>query len=166
MSNSENVNPFERFLRTMEKLPMSPGLVFHGLPSGGASLTGNILLGVVAASRNPRVATENFTTPAVACVVSRTGRLLAPFSAFPAEEEIVLLPGIVLLPVLSYRSDAAGVDVVVLEELDLEAPVVDSDREAASAVLRRDVDVVLAAAWNAAPVVVNTPGKFVVPLPL
>lgn len=52
---------------------------------------------------------------AVACIVSRTGRLLAPFSAYPGEEEIVLLPGIVLLPVLSYRSDTAGVDVVVLE---------------------------------------------------
>ncbi|GAB3127775.1 hypothetical protein GCM10027056_27860 [Glaciibacter psychrotolerans] len=165
MSTPQPTNPFERFLQTMEKFPPSPGLVFHGLPAGATASAAGTLRGIVATSRNPRVATENFTTPVVACIVTRTGRDIGPLSAHPAEEETVLLPGIVLLPVMSGRHDALGIDFVVWEELNLDAEAVDADRDAASAALQLEITERLTAAWNAEPITIGSPGKFTAPLP-
>jgi hypothetical protein len=123
-------------------------------------------LGIVATSRNPRIATENFTTAHIACIVTLTGRDIGPLSAHPAEEETVLLPGIVLLPIMSVRHETLGMNVLVFEELNPDADATDVDREAASTRLRNDIEALLEKAWNSAPIEITSPGKFSAPLPL
>ncbi|WP_295826671.1 hypothetical protein [uncultured Microbacterium sp.] len=77
--------------------------------------------GVTATSKDPRIATENFSTPAVAAIVSRTGRDLGQFSAHPAEQKIVLPPAVVLLEVArTFLPD--GRPVVIIEQLAEQDP--------------------------------------------
>ena len=165
MSATEQANQFERFLQTMEKLPPTPGLVFHGLPADGVQASSGVLRNIVATSRNPRVATENFTTPGLACIATLTGRNIGFFSAHPAEEEAVVLPAIALVCVSAGRDEVLGVDVVVYEEIDLEAVPSDEDRAAAYERLMDEVQERLGAAWHGAPVAVTSPGKYTSRLP-
>ncbi len=73
-----------RFLRALERLPTYTGIVFHGLHTIPRLAPARWTRGVTATSKDPRIATENFSTPAVAAIVSRTGRDIAAFSAHPA----------------------------------------------------------------------------------
>lgn len=155
----------ERFLTVLEKLPPSPGLVFHGLPAHGLSATSAVLKDVVASSCNPRIATENFTTAGLACIVTLTGRNIAFLSDYPEEEETLLLPGVVLVCVAVGRHEKLDIELVVFEELDLEAAPVEEGRDAASARLRGEINDYLAASWNTEAITVNSPGKFTSPLP-
>lgn len=109
----------EKLLSTLEQLPPHVGLVFRGCEarsherwSGRAHVTERLL----STSRDPRVATENFTTDAVYAVLSRTGRSIEPFSAARHEREVVLLPGTVLTLVTRVRVKDLGVTIV--EEFD------------------------------------------------
>ena len=82
-----------------------------GGPGGPTSPTA-----LLSTSRDPRVATENFSTEAVYAVLSRTGRSIEPFSAARHEREVVLLPGTVLTLVTRVRVKDLGVTIV--EEFD------------------------------------------------
>jgi hypothetical protein len=48
-------------------------------------------------SADPRVASENFTAERLAAIVTVSGRLIAPLSRHPDEQEIAILPGTLLL---------------------------------------------------------------------
>ncbi len=104
------------FLRALERLPTHTGIVFHGLPSIPRLSPARWTRGVTATSKDPRIATENFSTAAVAAIVSRTGRDIGQFSAHPAEQEIVLPPEAVLLEV-ARTSLPDGRPVVIIEQL-------------------------------------------------
>lgn len=109
----------EALLSTLEQLPPHGGLVFRGCSArsherwpGRAYVTEELL----SASRDPRVATENFTTDAVYALVSRTGRAIEQFSAARYEREVVFLPGTVFTLVTRVRVKDLGVTIV--EEFD------------------------------------------------
>jgi hypothetical protein len=109
-------------LSTLEQLPAHEGIVFRGCEArsherwpGRARVTETLL----STSRDPRVATENFTTDAVYAILSRTGRSIEPFSAARHEREVVLLPGTVLTLVTRVRVKDLGV--IVVEEFDPDA---------------------------------------------
>jgi hypothetical protein len=109
----------DKLLTTLEQLPPHVGMVFRGCEarsherwSGRAHVTDRLL----STSRDPRVATENFSTDAVYAVLSRTGRSIEPFSAARHEREVVLLPGTVLTLVTRVRVKDLGVTIV--EEFD------------------------------------------------
>ncbi len=109
------------FLRALERLPAYTGVVFHGLPAIPRLAPARWTRGVTATSKDPRIATENFSTPAVAAIVSRTGRDIGQFSAHPAEQEIVLPPEVVLLEVArTFLPD--GRPVVIIEQLAEQDP--------------------------------------------
>lgn len=109
----------ETLLSTLESLPPHEGVVFRGCEArsherwpGRAHVTEELL----ATSRDPRVATENFTTDAVYAILSRTGRAIEQFSAAREEREVVFLPGTVLTLVTRVRVKDLGVTIV--EEFD------------------------------------------------
>ncbi|WP_144784100.1 hypothetical protein [Microbacterium sp. BH-3-3-3] len=110
-----------RFLRALERLPRYSGIVFHGLPSIPRLASARWTRGVTATSADPRIATENFSTPVVAAIVSRTGRDITAFSANPAEQEIVLPPEVVLLEV-ARTSLPDGRPVMIIEQLAEQDP--------------------------------------------
>ena len=109
----------EAFLTTLEQLPPHLGVVFRGCDArsherwaGRAHVTERLL----STSRDPRVATQNFTTEAVYAILSRTGRAIEQFSAARHEHEVVLLPGTILTLVTRVRVKDLGVTIV--EEFD------------------------------------------------
>ena len=148
-------------LEALTKLPPFEDVVFRGWrdsdvwSSGAGSL---VTSGVTPTSRDPRVATENFTTTGVYAIAVRTGRAIEAFSAHREEREVVLLPATVLV----WRDRARVGDLVVtlIDEVVLEDVHDDGARRAPA-----DVDEVVAARVRAAlardDVVVAQPGKFV-----
>ncbi|WP_295787854.1 hypothetical protein [uncultured Microbacterium sp.] len=149
------------FLRALERLPAHTGVVFHGLPGIPSLDPARWTRGVTATSRDPRIATENFSTPAVAAIVSRTGRDIASFSANPAEQEIVLPPEVVLLEV-ARTTLPDGRPVVIIEQLAEQDPSTSlpPTRDALVDLVRQT----LQSAIESADVPITTPGKFVEPL--
>lgn len=149
------------FLRALERLPPYSGIVFHGLPSIPRLAPARWTRGVTATSRDPRIATENFLTPAVAAIVSRTGRDITQFSAHPTEQEVVLPPEAVLLEV-ARTSLPDGRPVVIIEQLAEQDP---------SAALPPTLDALvdqvqrmLQSGLDSPDAPVTTRGKFVEPL--
>lgn len=109
----------ETLLATLESLPPHEGVVFRGCEArsherwpGRAYVTDRLL----STSRDPRVATENFTTDAVYAILSRTGRAIEQFSAVREEREVLFLPGTVFTLVTRVRFKDLGVTIV--EEFD------------------------------------------------
>lgn len=109
----------ETLLSTLEQLPPYEGLAFRGCEArsherwpGRAYVSDRLLSG----SRDPRVATDNFTTEAVYAILSRTGRSIEQFSAAREEREVVFLPGTVFTLVTRVRVKDLGVTIV--EEFD------------------------------------------------
>jgi hypothetical protein len=148
-------------LRALERLPPYTGLVFHGLPDVPALSNARWTSGLTATSRDPRIATENFSTPAVAAIVSRSGRDIAAFSMQPHEQEVVLPPQVALLEV-GRTATEDGRPVIIVEQLAEIDPEADMP-----ATLEGLIDLVnarLRAAASESPSQITTPGKFVEPL--
>ncbi|WP_270353268.1 hypothetical protein [Microbacterium testaceum] len=147
-------------LRALERLPAYTGVVFHGLPGVPPLKPARWTRGLTATSRDPRIATENFSTPAVAAIVSRTGRNIAAFAANPAEQEIVLPPEVVLLEVARI-SLPDGRPVTIIEQLAEQDP--SASLPSTLEALADQVQQTLQGAWESADVPITTPGKFVEP---
>lgn len=105
----------ETLLATLEQLAPHEGVVFRGCEArsherwpGRAHVTDALL----STSRDPRVATENFTTEAMYALISRTGRPIEQFSAARHEREVVFLPGTILTLVTRVRVKDLGVTIV------------------------------------------------------
>ena len=105
----------ETLLATLEQLAPYEGVVFRGCGArsherwpGRAYVTEALL----STSRDPRIATENFTTEAVYAVISRTGRPIEQFSAARHEREVIFLPGTIFTLVTRVRVKDLGVTIV------------------------------------------------------
>lgn len=143
---------------TLEQLPPHEGVVFRGCEARSHERwpgRAHVSEALLSTSRDPRVATENFTTDAVYAIVSSTGRAIEQFSAARHEREVVLLPGTVLTLVTRVRVKDLGVTVV--EEFDPageEAPDVDL------AALQVEIGRAILEAELRDPVPASIPGKF------
>lgn len=151
------------FLDAIEKLPAFDGFTFRGLDDDAeAPPSLGVAAGVLATSRDPRVATENFRTARVLALLNRTGRDISPFSAQPDEREVVVRPGSVWRVLTSFEVDGLRPTVLVLEELDLTrstpepAEWGDTVAETTARLVR-----VLASALAVGPVEIASPGKYV-----
>ncbi|WP_435747291.1 ADP-ribosyltransferase domain-containing protein [Nocardioides sp. SYSU DS0663] len=149
------------FLQGLAELPAYDGLCFRGRPVGsGFGRTGQVVVttGITATSRDPRIATENFTSAGLYAVKSATGRAIEQLSSSPQQREVVLAPGSVLLVVDSAR--IGDLPLTIVEELDVHVPpgsagTVDRDE------LRHAVARQVVAAQRRSDVPVDAPGKFV-----
>lgn len=170
MSETPPEGRLERLLAAFEKLPPWQGVTFHGLPAGAEPPGSAIVLrGLVATSRDPRVATENWAHPAVLAIVSRTGRDLTPLSAQASDAEVVLLPGVTLVPVPSPEGNVEGLRVQVLEEVLTQPASGPATGEALPVDLGGLHDLISSRVRSAralSPVQVGAPGKFSAALPV
>jgi hypothetical protein len=156
----------ETLLATLEQLAPYGGLVFRGCEArsherwpGRAHVSERLISG----SRDPRVATQNFTTEAVYAILSRTGRSIEQFSAAREEREVVFLPGTVFTLVTRVRVKDLGVTIV--EEFD---PAAQASGEAGAepeavdfAALQQEIGRAVLEAALREPVPAPTEGKFV-----
>lgn len=108
------------FLSAIEKLPRFDGITFRGLADGAPEPDPiSIVTGVVATSRSPRVASENFAAPRLLALLNRTGRGISAFSAHPEEREVVVRPATVWRRLADLAVPGIAAPLLVLEELDL-----------------------------------------------
>jgi hypothetical protein len=150
----------DNLLRALQKMPVHEGISFRGgtvEDTFGGQAGTVVTSGLTATSRNARIATENFTTPAVYAVLGNQGRALEGVSQHPEEEEVVFLPGTLFQPVKQVRHGALLVTVV--EQLDLERTPEDP---------KADLDTVLASIASTVrddlalgQIEISSPGKFV-----
>jgi hypothetical protein len=152
----------DHLLTALEKLPRYRGVSFRGIgsTSGLGFHAGGFVLtqGLVATSRDPRVATENFSAEGLYAVVGDSGRSLEGHSQHPDEREVVFLPGVAFHVVKHAR--VGDLPVVIVEELDpaaFETPPEPASLDEVGASIGRAV----LAARELPPVPVSSPGKFV-----
>jgi hypothetical protein len=105
-------------LSALDKLPPHRGLSYRGYRGRqGQTFQRAIPSGIlVSTSRDPRVATDNFSTDGVYAVIGRRGRDLTSVSEHPDEQEVVFRPGSVYLPI--ERFEVGDLEIAVVEELD------------------------------------------------
>lgn len=159
---SEGQGGLGGFLAALDKLPPYEGMTFRGLPQGEPAPVTGVVTGLMASSRSPRVASENFTAPALVALLNRTGRDLTALSRFPEEAEVVVLPGGLWRALGPVEVD--GVPVHVMEELEPSGRT--RQPESWGRTMADVVDAIgqeLRAAVVREPVVVNAPGKFAGP---
>ena len=160
----EDVDRFyATLLRALAKSPRLIGLTFRGHQEAieGAAKGAVVSTGLVATSRDPRVATLNGTITSLYAVLGDLGAQLETISQAPQEREVVFLPS--TLFVIGMTEHIAGFDVTYVEQInpDRDPPVsarltLDWARETTRTYLERSN-------WDAQVAILN-PGKFVVPL--
>jgi len=142
---------------TLSRLPANPGITYRGI-SGPAPHTAMTVSAVMPTSADPRVASENFTAERLAAIVTISGRLIAPLSRHPDDQEIAILPGTLLLTVGSVAVPGLVNDVVLLAENGT-APGLPRD----SAELRQAVIRQVSNALAEPAVTIHSPGRFAPP---
>lgn len=147
-------------LSGLAKMPPYAGITFRGIGDGatlGTEVATCVTEGLVATSRDVRVASENFSTRGLYAVVGRAGRAIETVSQHPAEREVVFLPGAVFGHVTTVRD--GDLPIVLVEQLDLDRDPEDpkQDLQETLAIVATLVD----AGRRGEPVQVTTPGKFV-----
>lgn len=115
---TSSAEQLDALLSALDKLPPYRGLSYRGYagrqgPGFHRALTSPLL---VATSRDPRVATENFATDGVYAVIGSRGRDISSLSRHPDEQEVVFRPGSMFLPI--ERFDVDGLEVAIVEEID------------------------------------------------
>lgn len=100
----------------LEKLPPFVGVTWRG--ASGQLVASLPLTGPLPTTRDPRVASGNFTSAALWAIVSAAGRDIGPISADPSAQEVALLPGSFLTPADALREVAGTRVQVVLEVRD------------------------------------------------
>lgn len=148
----------------LEKLPVASAVTYRGLPDDAAALTSTIVTeGLMATSRDPRIATENFAATSLIAVAGRTGRDIAFLAQHSAEAEVVFLPGTILRPVRTVALDD-GTTVFVVEELLTDATGPDPALPSSADALIQAVIDTVTASRRADAVPITTPGKFAGPV--
>ena len=147
-------------LSGLRKLAGFDGITYRGAPTDAAfGREGQVLVstGLVATSRDPRVATENFSSAGLYAVVGNAGRAIEAYSQHLDEREVVFLPSTMFLVVK--RARVGDLPVTIVEQLD---PDRDPDERGASSIeeTARVVVAQVAAAREREPVVVHAAGKF------
>jgi len=155
------------FLDAISALPAYNGISFRGLEAGAQEPPPlGVAAGVLATSRDLRVATENLAAPVTLVLLHRTGRDISAFSEYPAEAEVVVRPGSAWQRLTELDPPAGVGRLLVLEELDLSgttpAPVTWGDTLAE---LASRVTELVSRSVAASPVPVSSPGKYVGPWP-
>lgn len=159
MNDKETAEFADRLLGQLARVPTWGGLSFrgmHGRITFGTEVQTAVARGLVATSRNPRVATENFTAHGLFAILGSTGRGIESLSQFPDEEEIVFLPGSVFKFVATANFEGMPITIAHQgslssgQENDLDLGT--SSRKIASAIRT---------ALGAGPLTVMSPGKFV-----
>jgi hypothetical protein len=158
LSGDERAAYVKNFFEAMASLPPSPQLVFHGVQENPGSFT---LQGVLSASADPRVGTNNFSTPVILAIASRTGRSIRGASHYPWQYEWVLLPESDFRVVAASTRLIEGFEVVLvdqyLEDPGFTAAVLPSDPDLLWPVIEKRIVESLASDEVPLPV----PGKFV-----
>lgn len=132
-------------------LPSVSGVVWR---AADVELAGLFELGrPMPASRDLRVATENFVADAVYAFVVTSARDVGPCSAHPSEGEVVLLPGSTFMPAAPSH-EVEGLRVQVVVEIPGEGEAVPA------AVTDQQLALWVREARGSEPVPVFTPGKF------
>lgn len=139
---------------TLSRLPANPGITYRGW-SGPVPQSAMTVSAVMPTSADPRVASENFTAERLMAIVTVSGRLIAPLSRHPDEQEVAILPGTLLLSVGSVSAPGLINDVVLLAETGT-APGLPSD----SAELRHVVTQQVSDALARPAVTIHSPGRF------
>lgn len=152
-----------QLLETLQELPPFQDVVFRGWndsPRWSSGAGTFVTTGLNATSRDPRVATENFTTTGLYAVLCRTGRAIEQFSADRTAREVALLPSTVLLWGRQVR--VGDLPVTIIEEVVLDPqdgpddhPLADPD-DLARAIAGR-----VQGALQREPVTIGQPGRFV-----
>jgi len=149
-------------LTALAKLPPVGGIVMRGLDGGDVPALG-VLTDVVTGSRKIAVATENFTAPTLLVLLSRTGRDLAPLSAYHDDDEVALVPGSAWRRLPDPVVDQ--ITVVALEEVDPAGYRQPTGWPQTLADLTRKISELVCDARSTEPVVVTRPGQFTGPWP-
>ncbi len=149
-------------LRGLSRLPGYDGVTFRGRPAGArfGAAAGQVLVstGLVATSRDPRVASENFTVEEMYAVVGNAGRAIESLSQHPDEHEVVFLPATMFL--VLKRARVGDLPVTVVEQLDPQRDPADGGSASLEEVAGRIAAAVLSARERA-DTAVHSPGKFV-----
>ncbi|MCC2307979.1 hypothetical protein [Cellulomonas chengniuliangii] len=156
-----------QFLDAIDKLPAFNGIAFRGLAAGEVEPPPlGVVTGVLAASRDARVASENFTAGRLLVLLNRTGRDVSMFAERPADAEIVVRPGSVWHRLTEFETPGIAAPLLVLEELDV-ADVTASPTEWGDTLAELTARVTRAVQQSlaAAPNEIGSPGKFVGPWP-
>jgi hypothetical protein len=139
------------FAETLSRLPVYRGFSWR---AGAFELTMPFTSDApIPTTRDLRVATENFRVPGVHLFLCTGARDIALFSARPAEQEVVLVPGARLVPA-SALHEVGGLRVqVVIEQPPQGEPVpaVPTDTE---------IEALVKTARAAADVQIASPGRF------
>lgn len=156
-----------RMLAGLERLPTRAAIAFRGMTLETPALEGAVIIRtVVPTSRDPRVATENFTCKKLYAIAARPGRELGSFARYPEEAELVLLPGTALLPRHEIRLSDPDLTIQLLEELAVPqegqmatAPL--AELPATLEELAEHVTNIVTQAHTSGSVTITSPGKFV-----
>ncbi|KHK99517.1 hypothetical protein LK09_02475 [Microbacterium mangrovi] len=116
----------------------------------------------MATSLDPRIGTENFSTPVIAAILSRTGRDISAFSAHPTELEVVIPPEVILHTLAVDVAPDGVTPLIVIEQLaELDPDVsLPPTLEGLVALVKERIAMSMAQP----PVDITTPGKFIEPL--
>ncbi|MCL2454050.1 MAG: hypothetical protein FWD18_01920 [Micrococcales bacterium] len=156
----------EQLLDALGKLPAVGGVAARGLADVPGSVPPmSVLTGVLSASRDVRVATENLTSRCLLVLLVRTGREVSALSRHPDEAEVLLLPGSLWKRLPDLTPHGSPLPVVVLEEVDPAGYSPPEGWPTTLADLTEHLAVMLRTAQRADPVPVSRPGTFSGPWP-
>lgn len=153
-------------LGALRKLPGHPGITYRGIGEDASFGTREgaavVTRGLVASSRDIRVATENSTASGLYVISGTTGRAIEQFSTHPTEREVVFPPSTLFRAVCKAR--LGDLPVVIVEQLDPAcppaAPAAEQEVEPWPEWLRTAAEA-HRAALTMPPVEITSPGKFV-----
>ena len=112
------------FLDALHKLAPCGAVSFRGLPTDARNPSGvTIAASIMATSRSPRLASENFSPGFILALLNRTGRDISALSAFPDEGEVVVLPGSAWNVLCRIDVPQCQLPVIVMEELTMSTDV-------------------------------------------
>jgi hypothetical protein len=106
-------------IRGLTKLPPYEAITFRGRSADARfGRPGEVVVttGLTATSRDVRIATENFTAPALYAIAGISGRAIEQHSQFPDEREVVFLPSTMLRVAKVAR--LGDLPLVIVEQLD------------------------------------------------
>ncbi|GGU44393.1 hypothetical protein [Nocardioides albus] len=145
-------------LKELQSFPGWSGISFRGMSAAaefGKTANTAVARGLVATSRDSRVATENFTTPGVYAVMGTEGRGIESVSRHPKEFEVLFLPGTAFGIVGTI--DVDGYPVILVHQAKLPTENPDIDMADFKARARNAV----ASGRAGAQVPITSPGKFI-----
>lgn len=118
------------FLEELRSFPGWSGISFRGMSADAEfGRTANVAVsrGLVATSRDSRVATENFSTPGVYAILGTDGRGIESVSRYPKEFEVLFLPGTTFAVTDRIEVDGYPVTLVRQAKLSADTPPIDVD---------------------------------------